>query len=346
MHDREAAAKIKPIPVFVTIHFLHNIIASVFILPTSTVFHDLWHTVKAITPFWDQYWDGNFALSARVFLMLNLLLIALGIGVSWKSARLSGLVPLGVFFFYNLANAFARTSGGRYVVPIDWIVLFYFALGLFQVILWGMTLFGLKGDAEKTDTGQNDSEHTSWTWGPLKKAPLIILFFLIIGASLPLSEQLFPRRYAAQSQSELFALLEQEGYARQMGLDSATLLTVSEQWPNFKIVTGRALYPRYFSENKGVPKNRYPYSAMGFPRIAFTMIGPGGWNYVILPEDDVPYFPNASDVIVLGCQEGEGIDALAVVVIEEQTIVYMRQPVSPLQCPLQQPVCNENHVCR
>jgi hypothetical protein len=344
-NDREAAAKLKPIPVFVTIHFLHNIIASVFILPTSAVFHDLWHTVKEVTPFWDQYWDGGFAASARIFLMMNLFLIALGIGVSWKSAGLSGLVPLGTFLFYNLANAFARTSGGRYVVPIDWIVLFYFALGLFQIILWGMTLFGLK-DAGETAIAQNNVERTPWTWEPLKKAPLVILFFLFIGATLPLSEQVFPKRYPAQSQVELFTLLEQKGYAQQMGLDGATLLGLSDQWPDFKIVTGRALYPRYFSEDKGIPKNRYPYNAMGFPRIAFTMIGPGGSNYVILPQDDVPYFPNASDVIVLGCQEGANIDALAVVVIEEQTVVYVRQPLSPLQCPLQQPVCNENHVCR
>ncbi len=342
VNDREAAAELKPIPVFVTIHFLHNIIASVFILPTSAVFHDLWHTVKEAAPFWESYWDGSFALSARFFLIVNLFLIALGIGVGWKSARLSGLAPLGVFFFYNLANAFARTSGGRYVVPIDWIVLFYFALGMFQIILWGMTLFGLKEDAGK----QGGMERVPWTWEPLKKVPLIILFFLFIGSSLPLSEQFFPRRYSAQSQTELFALLEQEGYVQQMDFDHATLLAVSEQWPDFKIVNGRILYPRYFSENKGIPKNRYPYSAMGFPRIAFTMIGPGGASYVILPQNEAFYFPNASDVIVLGCQEGANIDALAVVVIAEQTVVYVRQPESPLQCPLQQPVCNENHVCR
>jgi hypothetical protein len=69
-----------------------------------------------------------------------------------------------------------------------------------------------------------------------------------------------------------------------------------------------------------------------------------------LPEDRLMgksiYFPNASDVIVLGCRQGQNFDALAVVVINEKTMVYVRQPASPLQCPLQTPVCNENHVCR
>jgi hypothetical protein len=339
--------EIKPIPVFVTIHFLHNIITSVFILPTTFDFHDLRHTLKGGEPYWQPYWGGNLAIGAAFFLTLNLLMIALGIGVSWKSARYSGLVPLGVYIFYNLANAFARTSGGRYIVPIDWIVLFYFALGLFQIILWGLTLFGIiEDDAQKIGADQNKKEDVTWIWKPIKKAPLIILFFLFIGGSLPLSEQFFPRRYSSQTQTELFALLEQEGYLQETGFDGADLKVFSDQWPAFKIISGRALYPRFFRENEGVRKDRYPYSVMGFPRIAFTMIGPKGENSVILPQDEVHYFPNASDVIVLGCQEGEYMDALAVVLIEEQTVVYVRQPVSPLQCPLQQPVCNENHICR
>ena len=144
---------------------------------------------------------------------------------------------------------------------------------------------------------------TSWTWEPLKKAPWIILIFLFIGTSLPFSEQFFPRRYPAQTQTELLALLEQEGYLQEMGFDRAVLNALSDQSPAFRVINGRALYPRYFWENEGIPKNRYPYSVMEFPRIAFTMIGPDGENSVILPQDEVLYFPNASDVIVLGCQE-------------------------------------------
>jgi hypothetical protein len=227
-------------------------------------------------------------------------------------------------------------------------VLFYFALGLFQIILWGMTLFGFKDDrdAENISMVQDDVDGTSWTWIPLKKAPWIVLIFLFIGTSLPISEKFFPRRYPVQTQAELLTLLEREGYLQEMGFDRTVLNALSDRWPAFRVINGRALYPRYFQENDGVPKNRYPYNVMGFPRIAFTMIGPNGENFVILPQDEVPYFPNASDVIVLGCQQGAYVDALAVVVIEKQTVVYVRQPASPLQCPLQQPVCNENHVCR
>jgi hypothetical protein len=340
--------QIKPVPVFVTIHFLHDLITSVLIFPTTFELHDLWHTLKDGTPFWESYWDGNLTLGAGFFLILSLLLISLGIGVGWKSAGLAGLAPLGVFLFYNLANAFARTSGGRYLVPTDWIVLFYFALGLFQILLWGLSLFGFNDDRviENTSMVQNNVDNTFWTWKSLKQALWIIIIFLSIGTSIPLSEQFFPRRYPVQTQAGLLALLDREGYLQKMGLDRNALDTLSNQSSAFKVLNGRALYPRYFQENDGIPKDHYPYNVMGFPRIAFMLIGSNGENSVILPQDEVLYFPSTSDVIVLGCQENAYIDALAVVVIKEQKVVYLRQPVSSLQCPLQQPICNENHVCR
>ena len=339
--DLGARAKIKPVHVFVPIHFMHNMITSMLILPTSIELHDIWRTVRDVSPYWEPYWDGTFASSsARLFLTLNLFLVAMGIAVGWRFSRLAGLIPLGTFIFYNLANAFARTSGGRYIVPIDWIVLFYFALGLFQLILWGMSIFGLKSESDEAPPPQE-----SWTWSPLKKAPFIIIFFLAVGALLPLSEQPFERRYPDRTQAELFTFLEQEGYIQKMGFDSADLQAASAQWPNFKVINGRALYPRYFAENKGLPKNRFPYSVMEFPRIAFTVIGPHGVNYVVLPQGSVPYFPNVSDVYVIGCQDGVNLDALAVVLIDQPPFVYVRQPESPLQCPLQQPVCDGDQGC-
>lgn len=345
-----AESENEEVPVFVLVasHFLHNLIMSVLIMPASPVFHDLQHTLKAGAPFWQLYWDGSLGIGTGLFVMINLLLIALGIGVSWRFNRLAGLVPLGMFLFYNLANAFAQTSGGRYIVPVDWVVFFYFALGLFQLILWGLALFGRDDNLalEKTSQDLDDARRTPWIWKPLKQAPWVILFFLFIGASMPFSERLFPQQYPARSQAELFAIMEQEGYLQEAGLDRATVDALSAQWPAFRVTAGRILYPRYYTENRGEPKNRYPYGVLGFPRIAFTLIGPDGLNYVLLPGDLIPYFPNASDVIVLGCQESIYMDALVVVVIEEEQVVYVRQPESPLQCPLQQPVCDDNHVCR
>ena len=331
-----------PIPVSIATNFFHNLVTSVFILPVSPVFHDLRYILKEATPFWEQYWDGSMATGAVFIFILNLMLVALGVSLAWRSVKLPGLVPLGIFFFYQLANAMARTSGGRYIVPVDWVVFLYFALGLLQVMIWAAGSFGFLIDIEIN----TPESQTPWLWTSMKKAPAVLFLFLFIGATLPVSEMIFPLRYPPRSQAELLTDLENDGHLYEMGLTQVLLKEFSRQSPAFRVVDGRALYPRFYLENKGENKRRYPYQILAYPRIGFVVIGSNGINNVILPQDEVPYFPNASDVIVLGCQNGENMDALAVVVIAAQTKVYVREPVSPLQCPLQAPVCDGNGVCR
>jgi hypothetical protein len=115
-------------------HFLHNLITSILILPTSPVLDDLRHTVKESHPFWRADWNGNFTPSSFLFVALNIFFIMLGISVAWKQKRLAGLAPLAVFLIYNLSNALARTSGGRYIVPMDWIVPLYFMMGILFLV--------------------------------------------------------------------------------------------------------------------------------------------------------------------------------------------------------------------
>jgi hypothetical protein len=116
------------------------------------------------------------------------------------------------------------------------------------------------------------------------------------------------------------------------------------------IFIGRALYPRYYKMNRGdAAYNFYnfsPYITMGFPRTAFKVIGPMGERSVVLPGDPPQYLPHASDVLVLGCNGEHYFDALVVIVLSDNGVIYTRQPTSELRCPLQQPVCDNNSICQ
>ena len=136
-------------------HFLHNIITSVLILPTSPLLDDLRHTVKESHQYWDPKWDGSFTGISLYVFILNIFFISLGIGVAWDKYRLHGLTPLAVFMFYNVSNALARTSGGRYLVPMDWIISLYFLLGVFQIITWLATAIGIKWELFSAPSEQN-----------------------------------------------------------------------------------------------------------------------------------------------------------------------------------------------
>ena len=52
---------------------------------------------------------------------------------------------------YYLSNALGRTSGSRYLVPTDWVVLFYFGVGLVQLSIWWAVFIGFRQDAKDTD---------------------------------------------------------------------------------------------------------------------------------------------------------------------------------------------------
>lgn len=325
---------------FVSNHFLHNILTSILVLPTSPVLDDLRHTVRESHPYWRPDWDGTFTASSFFFFVLNLFFIVLGIRVAWEQHHLTGVTPLAIFAFYNLSNGFARTSGGRYIVPIDWILTVYFLIGVFQIISLIVSVLGHRWKLF-SETIKPDILKQSFTRIDVSRAVIILAILFGVGWLIPLAETLHASRY--QNYDFTKALSEHEAQITNAGLSLQEINSFLEQ-PNAEVSVGRALYPRFYIENEG-EVHFYPVVVMGFPRTTFTLIGPEGEKGVVLPGEKTPYFPHAVDTLVLGCKEQLYVDALAVIILDENGGVYTRSPESPLQCPLKQPVCDNNHNC-
>jgi hypothetical protein len=324
-------------------HFLHNVITSILILPTSPTFDDLRHTVKETYPFWHADWQGNFTLLSLFFFVLNVFFITLGISVAWTQQRLTGLVPLAVFMFYNLSNAFARTSGGRYIVPIDWVISLYFMIGIFFLITKAAESSNIKlgslFDPENQEMDRVRTERSPW----LTVALLLTLLFGA-GSFVPLSEKFHSPRYADFNVTE--ALQERESQIAEAGLELAQINEFLEN-PGAEILVGRTLYPRSYKLGQGeVSFYFYPYTIMEFPRTGFFLIGPKGQDGILLPGGVLKYLPHAADALVIGCREINYIDALMVIILDQPGAVYTRSPMSELTCPLRQPVCENNTVCK
>jgi hypothetical protein len=325
---------------FVPNHFFHNVLTSILILPTSPLFDDLRHTVKERHSYWQPDWDGSFTNTSLLLFLLNTFFIILGITVAWSRHRLIGLLPLAIFVVYNLSNGLARTSGGRYIVPIDWIITIYFLIGVFQTIVlfanalgagWRLFPESMEGDAPEQSPSRNK----------LSRVPVILAILLGVGSLIPLSETLYPNRYQDYDLSK--ALSERKEQIADAGLSIQEIHSFLKN-PRAKISVGRALYPRFYIENEG-EVHFYPVVVMGFPRTTFTLIGNQGSKGIVLPGKKPDYFPHAVDAIVIGCKEKRYIDALAVILLDETGRVYTRSPESPLHCPLKQPVCDNNHNC-
>ena len=337
----QASSTCDSVACFVPNHFLHNIVTSILILPTSPVMDDLRYSVKEGYPYWRPKWDGTLSLPALLCFILNLLFITLGIASAWKQGRVTALAPLAIFIFYDLSNAFARTSGGRYIVPMDWILTIYFLLGVFQVTGWAAKTINIPW-AIVAKNPELDMTPVKFSPSALSKAVVTLSILVGFGYLLPLSENLYVEKYQSFDARE--ALAKNVPALEAAGLSPSSIDSFLRN-RNSTLVVGHALYPRHLLSNDNTPVF-YSSVPVGFPRTTFSLIGLDGKQNIVLPGGVPEYLPHNSNVIVIGCKEKDYIDTLALIVLDESGVVYVRSPESELKCPLTQPVCNNNSVCK
>ena len=121
-------------PEFVINHTLHNLIASLYSMPDTLEWGDQELFTLAERNYWQEsnnaVWGGEIAFSQIPLIIFNVWMISIGIGEAVKKKGIIGLIPLLIFFAYCVALGFARTSGSRYTLPVDWVVYLYLTIGL------------------------------------------------------------------------------------------------------------------------------------------------------------------------------------------------------------------------
>jgi hypothetical protein len=330
-------------PPFIVSHFLNNLQTSALGLPLSGQWLTLRETVKESESVWNTPWTGEISLEARVMLSLGLALTALGIGAALQKNWLAGLGPLAIFGLYQAANGLSRTSGGRYIVPADWVVFLFLGLGV-TVLLEALAAFFKRkaGPAESDRPAAHKGKQAHW----LIRAASIVSCFGLVGGLIPLSEAFQARRYPPRTELELVEALSE--FLPTLGL-SETQLQQFVTVKNGVILEGRALYPRFFAQGAGMTSWE-PFKKLEYARTVFLLIGPQPiHSYTRLAGPSPAYFPNSSDVIVLACENANPLydvfDALAVILPGEK-IVYSIYPERPLECPVIAPVCDNNKNCQ
>ncbi len=329
---------------FVPAHFTHNLWMSALILPHSIRLDDLPHTLD--TPYWlsIRTWDGHLSFAAGILMLVNLALLALGAGSAWRRFKLAGLSPLILLLGYHLANALGRTSGARYLVPVDWVLLLYYALGLTQMIGWLRMLLTSRERSAPEEPAARARWNPRWTLGAFTG-------LVMLGALIPLSGSFFPERYPAKTFAQAAAdLLDRLSSRLEPGLVTEEALANFLQSGGVA-VEGRALYPRFYAQGQGEPHVSVtrPYDARAYPRMIFTLLGAERKWSVILPTQTPLHIPDAADVVVLGCwnADEEYLDAAMLFSFEANVQTYYSlQPSRPLLCPLPPPVCNDNQECK
>jgi hypothetical protein len=333
--------------------YFHNVLNSILILPASPFFHDLRSTVKEVSPYWRSTWDRSITSEAGAFLSLQFFVLMFGIGMAWRRAGLAGLAPLAAFLVYQLTNALARTSGGRYIAPIDWVVLVYYLLGLIELFVLAFEALGWNPPASlDAKTGELPHDESSWSPALVARGLGILAAFFVLGLTPIGSGAAYPPRFTSGQITGILNQLEDTGHLQSAGVTHEALAAFLIG-PDAVLLHGRALYPRFYPGGAGEMDSGYPYRKLPFPRLAFKTIGPRGTESVLFPFEKSSPLPNASDVLILGCLvpnpdvQQVHVHALVVFVlgVDGEATAYSRQPPAPLKCPAPAVECNQDREC-
>ncbi len=327
---------------FILAHFINNEIASINILPQCLGLNTFTRTLEKCPSFLHPLSGNTFVNGITLF--TNLILMILGLVTSWKEWKIAGLFPAFLHLAYNLGNALARNSARRYILPVDWIAYFYFSVGVIELLRWLSRSLRARHELIPKTSSVNPnhmsvvpgSHFSNW------KGTLVASCLLIIGLSLPLSEILILPKYPVQSQQQLIQTILALPVVSELSLEPDSLSKFVQQ-ESVVAIQGRALYPRFYLPLKGEEYKEHPayrpYEYRPTSKLGFLVMTPNGENDVNLAIDTPIYFPNASDVIVLGCKETDTngyayIDALLVIVTSDQDRTILRSKMDSLTCPL------------
>lgn len=262
-------------------HFVNNEIGNLLIYPLRDRLDGPAELLWPAHAFW-QTWSGRPEPWQLPVIALYLLLPGIGLAVAWYRNGLLGLLPFSISLAYNAWTALFLSSGDRFLVPVDWGVYLYHFLGL--LTLAAFMLSALKSAREDVAAwinthhgGDPAPERTppfSWR-ATLSGAALI----LALGNTLPLTESLFPR------------------------IPPQTMREAIQPPAGQTVLYGRAVYPRYYAAGEGEPGTaKLGYGKSDQARLVFYLVGDQS-TLVIFPRPTAPaFFPNASDVAVVGVQ--------------------------------------------
>lgn len=313
-------------------HQVHNSIMTAFMLPFTFQYQDL--DFLMVKRMWiaESAWNGRLNPVETVRMLINLVLLGAGIGLAIRRFGLTGLVPLFLHLGYHLSNGLARTSGGRYLIPVEWGLYLYYALAALSLAAALARWLGARGEAGGAEPAE--PRQTA------KRPPALLL---PLGAGLLVLILLLPkgtqyRSYGAEEVNRMLQQLDPTG-AEGIGLSSLQAYLAEED--HFAL-SGKVLYPAMEDEIDKHPHGGW--IAIAYPHLSFSFISPELFPAIFpLEEVEQPLPLQAgAEVILVGCKtnrplaSGSYLEAALLIVLEDgQPVQLLRASGSQeIQCPL------------
>jgi len=294
-------------------HFFNNQIKALFVLPFQL--YPARPTVILDSPYWQEpvTWAGKLPLEHCLGFLVNLIFISLGLSLAWKKFSWAGLTPIMLEVGYYLSNALVRTSGSRYLVAADWVVYFYFMLGIWAILIKYKIVRDTNSSLVKDTNSQN-----SQLW-------VTLLLCLLIGLSLPVLNLTFPVVYHNETKAEVYQRLPLQKIENEVGISMEEMRAFYEK-PTTVFLFGREIYPAY-QELKSDPTLRAN---------TFKLLTPKPYDvYIADGEAPAEALPAGEDMIVLGCREADSpwIKAYLGYFVESDKLIWATNTTFRDICP-------------
>jgi hypothetical protein len=308
---------------FIMAHWLNSEIANLQIFPVRFSILSVSELFKPEHAFWEE-WQGNATPRQTAVMITNLAILAAGAVFVVRKKSWAGIFPLVVNLAYHFSNAAARNSGWRYLLPVDWIFILYFACGIYALINLGVKKQVLVEQ-------EVEIESKSGRRVPLYSLAAIATGIFCIGFTPLAAENAFPRLYPPATVMNVRSELVQAA-SELPSRDREGLMTALDD-PHVVVMHGRMLYPRFYAAKEGEEKTgKTGYAPLPYARYVFLVAGePEGT--VIFPQtnSELP-FRNASDVTVVGCMDGLAVKARTILLPGSMPQIYLADPAFPWTC--------------
>jgi hypothetical protein len=120
--------------------------------------------------------------------------------------------------------------------------------------------------------------------------------FLLVGASIPLSEVVFPKRYPPTTQQALIEQVVASPALKEAKLDAACVQAAIRD-NGLAASNGMALSPRWYDVGEGEATAKLGFAESDEARLVFLITG-NRYGLVLVHLDEAPdFFPHAADVV-------------------------------------------------
>ncbi len=314
-------------------HGIHNITSSLLTLPMEPVFEDLDHLYRNDGDgLWQDGWQGQFTVKQWIMIGIWTIFLAASCGMILKYNGFPGFSFLYFWLVYSFSIGFSRSSGGRYVVPCNWIPMLLLAFGCILLINKGKI------------TGMAENGEITESRFPVRKTVILLACFTAFFSLMFVFEKSMPENKKPSAMNDPNILKEKLMANTEIDWD---LVETQIENGTMNLTYGIALYPRFYYYRIG--EHGY-YGSLGwkdYSRLAFQGINKENGEklmleYLLPHQIPIADFPHDSTYLALSCKTDNGYDDVLAVTIETpsgKTYSYIRDPLPEFACPVQEPVC-------